>query len=882
MQALSRADLSDADAVRLAAEAHVWADDCFPEGDTAELGSDAPRVIGPRVSPSATNARLDAGGLREWNGTGGFTPDGTEYVIHISPGPDGRPVLPPLPWTNVVANEHAGAVASESGAANTWAANSREHRLSPWHNDPVSDPHGEALYVQDLDAGTLWSPTPGPAPARAPYEVRHGFGVTRWRVEAGGLAHETARFAARDAPAVLTTVALTNTGDRPRRVAVTAYTHLVLGSLASGSDRYVRTRIDGAAVLADNPTAGEFSARVAVAAAIASGADVSVTADRAAFLGRFGHPEAPAALLAGGRLDGHAGAGLDPCAALRCERTVAPGETARFAFVLGEGDDDMATAALRARFATVDAVAAELESVEAFWDDLTGRVQVETPEPALDLLVNGWLVVQNLACRIWGRTAFYQSGGAYGFRDQLQDSLAFALTDPSVARAQIVRNAAHQFPEGDVLHWWHPPTGKGMRTRFADDLLWLPLLASQYADATGDTGVWDEHTPFVGAPLLGPGEDEVFLVPERLAQTATVYEHACLAIDRSLGTGAHGLPLMGVGDWNDGMNRVGREGRGESVWMGFFLFDILGRMAPLADARGDLDRATRYRAHRDALYAAVNADDGGWDGAWYRRAYYDNGAPLGSSKSDECQVDALAQAWAVLSGAAPPERARLALDALSERLVDREAGLIRLLTPAFDRTPHDPGYIKGYLPGVRENGGQYTHAALWAVRAFAEAGRREDAAGLLAMLSPVRHTATPAGVATYQTEPYAVAADVYGVAPHVGRGGWTWYTGSAGWMWRVAVESVLGVTVEGGDTLRLVPCIPAAWPGFSVRYRLPGDSGTVYTVAVDRGEAPALTLDGEPLALGGDLLGSGEARVPLVRDGAEHHVHLTLAVQGVV
>ena len=650
----------------------------------------------------------------------------------------------------------------------------------------------------------------------------------------------------------------------------------MLGSLASGSDRFVRTRLEPGqtghdTLFADNPTAGEFASRVAVACAVAPGASVSATADRAAFLGRFGTPEAPAALLAGTPFDGRAGAGLDPCAAFRCERTLAPGETATVAFVLGEAKDADAAEALRATFGNLEAVAAELASVEAFWAELTSRVQIETPEPTLDRLVNGWLVVQNLACRIWGRTAFYQSGGAYGFRDQLQDSLAFATTDPAVPRTQILRNAAHQFPEGDVLHWWHPPTSKGMRTRFADDLLWLPLLASQYVDVTGDASVWDERTPFVGAPPLEPGEDEVYLTPVRLGETATVYEHACRAIDRSLATGAHGLPLMGVGDWNDGMNRVGREGRGESVWMGMFLFDILGRIAPLAHARGDADRAATYRAHREALREAVN--DGGWDGDWYRRAYYDNGDPLGSHESDECQIDALAQSWAVLTGVAPPERAEQALEALEARLVDRDADLIRLLTPAFDRTPNDPGYIKGYLPGVRENGGQYTHAALWAVRAFAEGGRCETAAALLAMLSPASHTETPAGVATYMAEPYVVAADVYGVEPHVGRGGWTWYTGSAGWMWRVAVESVLGLTVDAGEALRLAPCIPAAWPGFSLRYRLPDGSGTSVAVTVTRGASAALRIDGAPHPLEAD----GSARIPLRRDGKEHAVHLTLA-----
>ena len=701
-----------------------------------------------------------------------------------------------------------------------------------------------------------------------PYEVRHGFGYTAWRARVDGVEHEVVQSLAPDASARLTTVRLTNTGGTPRRLTVTASARLVLGSLAAESDRLVVTERRGDAVLARNATRGEFSGRVAVASVAAPpGADVSLTCSRVSFLGRYGTPAAPLALVEGGPLDGAVGAGRGGVAH-RVALDLAPGETAEVAFVLGEAEGDAGAEALAARFATVGAVREAVEQTRAFWRGATTALRVETPEPALDLMAP-WLVYQNLSCRLWGRTAFYQSGGAYGFRDQLQDASAFAYTRPALARAQILRNAAHQFVEGDVLHWWHPPLSKGIRTRFADDLVWLPLLAAHYVRATGDAAVLDERVRFLTAPPLGDGEDEAFLQPEPAGTEGTVYEHACRALDRSLAVGAHGLPLMGTGDWNDGMNRVGREGRGESVWMGFFLYQALGDILPHVEARGDADRADRYRAHRERLRDAVNG--AGWDGAWYRRAFYDSGAPLGSADSDECQIDALAQAWAVLSGAAPPERAAQALDALEARLVDDDAGIVRLLDPPFDVTPHDPGYIKGYVPGVRENGGQYTHAALWAVRALVEAGRCERAAGLLAALSPVRHTSSPEAVETYKTEPYVVAADVYGVAPHVGRGGWTWYTGSAGWMWRVLVESVLGFGVEGGAAITLRPCVPASWPGFSLRWRVPDGGGTVYAVEAVRGGAAALTLDGEAL----DPVDGGW-RVPVVRDGAEHAVRLTL------
>ena len=829
--------------------------------------TDAPaRLAVPVRQPQPTgDLALDHAALREWNGIGGFAEDGTEYVMHLRPGPDGRLVLPPLPWTNVIANEAAGFVVSERGTAASWTANSRENRLTPWANDPLEDP-GEALYVQDAESGAFWSPTPGPTPANAPYEVRHGFGYSTWRTNVDGIEQRTTQSLAHEAPVRLTVVRLTNTTDAPRRLAVVASARLDLGS--SNTPREITTRRDGDVLVAENPLRGEFADRVAFARAVSDGA-VSLTADRTAFLGRFGTDAAPLAVVEGGALDGAVGEGLD-LAALRAEVDLAPGESKAVAFVLGEGADRAEAEALAARFARLDAVAKAIEATKAFWAETTGALQVETPEPVLDLMVNGWLLYQNLSCRLWGRTAYYQSGGAYGFRDQLQDTSALVYARPDLTRAQILRNAAHQFEEGDVLHWWHPPLSKGIRTRFADDLLWLPLLASAYAETTGDDGVFDEDVRFVTARPLADGEDEAFLQPEDAGTSASVYEHAARAVDRSLKVGEHGLPLMGVGDWNDGMNRVGREGKGESVWMGFFLVATIDAFLPHVEARGDAARAERYRQHRADLQDALDAD--GWDGDWYRRAFYDDGAVMGSTESDECQIDALAQAWAVLSGVASPARAAQALDAMEERLVDEEAGILRLLDPPFDVTPHDPGYIKGYVPGVRENGGQYTHAALWAVRALAEAGRCERAAPLLAMLSPVRHGDSPEAVATYKAEPYVIAADVYGVAPHVGRGGWTWYTGSAGWMLRVAVESVLGFGLDRGEAITLNPCIPADWPGFSVRYRLPDDTGTVYTIRVVRGDADVLAVDGVPIGPA-----DGGWRIPIERDGQPHVARLTLA-----
>jgi cyclic beta-1,2-glucan synthetase len=664
---------------------------------------------------------------------------------------------------------------------------------------------------------------------------------------------------------------LKNTGLKTRRLSIYGFNRWVLGVTPEATQADITTQFDrsAAALCARNPQAGPFAQRVAFAA-IDQTKSVSWAADRAAFLGQPGSMAAPQAVRRGGPLN--QAVGSQPCAALHTTLEIAPGETGELSFFLGEVGDEAELAPLLARWRVPGAVDTELAQVRNFWRDTLGGMQVETPCREIDIMVNGWLPYQNLACRIWGRTAFYQSGGAYGFRDQLQDAASLIYLRPDLTRRQILTNAAHQFVEGDVLHWWHPPLGTGMRTRFADDLLWLPYLTAYYINTTGDDSVMQAQARFVSAEQLDPGEDERFLQPQDSGESADVYEHCCRAIDRSLKLGVHGIPLFGCGDWNDGMSRVGREGRGESVWMGFFLYTILGDFLPWCDARHDGERAQRYRSFRADLLAALN--DSGWDGDWYRRAWYDNGAPLGSKSSDECKIDALAQAWAIISGVASPERANKALDALEQHLINDDDKLIRLLTPPFENTPNDPGYIKGYVAGVRENGGQYTHAALWVVKAMTMAGRRERAAQLLKMLSPISHSSNTADANRYQVEPYVIAADIYGVAPHVGRGGWTWYTGSAGWMFRVAIESVLGLSLERGNSLRLTPHIPDDWPGFKLRYRL-GD-GTVYEVEVSNPNACAqavLSAQLDGVAVPYDAQG---VAVPLAQDGGVHRLLLVL------
>jgi cyclic beta-1,2-glucan synthetase len=810
------------------------------------------------------------------NSLGGFSADGREYVIRIEPDANGQLRLPPQPWVNVIANEHAGCLVTELGAGYTWAGNSRHNRLTAWHNDPVCDPHSEALWIRDEEAGVFWSPLPGPTPAEASYEVRHGFGYSTFRHGSLGLAQETTIFVAPDDPVKFVRLRIENAGHLTRRVTVFAYQHWSLGTLTGESDQ-VATEFDPSlqAILARNPQRDIYRDAVAFSAIVATtaAADVSHTGDRAAFLGRYGELAAPAAIAEAERLDNRTGGGLDPCAAWQVPVEIPPGQTVECTILVGEAPNRAAAAALVTKYRAAGEANRALEQVATFWRETLSAIQIETPDPAIDLMVNGWLAYQILACRMWARSAYYQPGGAFGFRDQLQDAAALVYHRPDVTRQQILRHAAQQFIEGDVLHWWHADTGFGLRTRFSDDLAWLPFVTAEYVATTGDDAVLDEMVPFLAGPPLEPSEVEVGLIGEPAGSSASVYDHCCRALDRALTCGKHELPLIGSGDWNDGMNRVGQRGQGESVWLGFFLYTALGRMMPLCARRNDQPRVEHYTARRERLAKALNA--AGWDGGWYRRAYYDNGQPLGSATSDECQIDALAQAWAVLSGAAPRERVELAIDAVEERLVDQRAGLIRLLAPPFDQTQHDPGYIKGYVPGVRENGGQYTHGVLFFVRALAEMGRGARAVDLLRMLSPITRTATAGQVATYQTEPYVVAADVYSEPPHVGRGGWTWYTGSAGWMFRVAVESILGLSVERGETLVLRPAISSAWPTCRITYRLP-DGRTRYEILIENPSGKesgvsAATLDGRPAEVV-----DGAARIDLRQDGATHSVVVRL------
>ncbi|MGQ0712552.1 MAG: GH36-type glycosyl hydrolase domain-containing protein [Gemmatimonadaceae bacterium] len=772
--------------------------------------------------------------------------------------------LPPAPWANVVANERAGFCITEAGGGYAWVDNSQYFRLTPWSNDPVSDPAAEALYLRDEESGEVWTPTPTPIRHETPYVVTHGAGFTSFAHEHASIESVLEVGVAERDSVKISRLRLTNRGRKRRRLSLTYYAEWTLGIQREHTQHQVVTGYDRAhsAILARNTTDPQFATMVAFAAL--SEPVRTWTADRREFLGRHGDANDPAALRTGELFNEMAGAAIDPCAALQCTIDLKPGETRDIVALLGAERGDDAVRALLTRYRAAAFATDELERQIASWDRRLSAVVVKTPEPSLDVLVNRWLLYQALSCRMWGRSAVYQSSGAYGFRDQLQDVMAFVYSEPSIAREHILRAASRQFVEGDVQHWWHPPEGRGIRTRFSDDLAWLALVVDHYVRVTGDATVLDEEVPFLEMRLLEPHEHEVFDLPRVSDERATVYEHCLRALRRAATSGEHGLPLIGVGDWNDGMNRVGIEGRGESVWMAWFLAAIMRSFAPHAKARGHSEVA-RWLDSTAAEYAAV-VEESSWDGAWYRRAYFDDGTPLGSHSSDECKIDSIAQTWGVISRAADPERARIAMGALEQHLVDNEQGIIKLLTPPFDETPNDPGYIKGYLPGVRENGAQYTHAALWVVLATAMMGNDDRSLPLWQMINPLSHTRDADGVLEYKVEPYVVAADVYTAEGHVGRGGWTWYTGSASWMYRVALEAILGFRKEG-DTLRIEPSVPREWPGFSITYRH-GASTYAIEVRVSRAEkrrATRVTIDGVRI--------KGDA-IPLVDDGQAHAVLL--------
>ena len=785
-------------------------------------------------APAQPSPPADGAGLTFWNGYGGFADNGRAYVVRLS----GESATP-HPWINVIANRDFGFHTSSEGASWTWSRNSRDFQITPWSNDAAVNRPGEAIYVHDLQTGETFSPLA--CVVRDPavtYEARHEPGMSVFSSRKGKIATELTQLADVDDPVKVQRLSLTNTGTAPIRLRVYAYAEWVLGNDRARSAPFILPGRDAAsgALTAQNSYHLDFGDRVAFLAC--DGKDQSWTCDRDEFLGAGGTTASPRAVLSGASLSNMVEAGRDPCAAIACDVEIAPGQTASLHVVLGDASSAAEASALAQKHVG-QAFDARLAENRTRWESFAGTLQVETPDPAFNAMVNVWLPYQALACRIRARSAFYQASGAFGFRDQLQDTLSLLLHDPSLAREQIINAASRQFAEGDVQHWWLPGTGAGVRTIISDDVVWLAYGTHHYVSVTGDTAILDEELSFIEGPPLKEGEHDAFFTPQRSRDTVPLYEHCARALDLAIArTGENGLPLILGGDWNDGMNRVGEEGRGTSVWLGWFLLKTLRDFTPIAKQRGDSKRASAWTKHFDALKKALEQE--GWDGEWYRRGTFDDGTPLGSHLSDECRIDSIAQSWSVLSGEGEPARASQALDKVLEILVDDELKIARLFTPPFELSDKEPGYIKSYPPGVRENGGQYTHAATWLVAALAESGRADDAWRVFSMLNPVNHALDAEAADLYRVEPYVVAADIYSVGERAGRGGWTWYTGSAGWLYRVAVENILGLRRQG-DHLVVAPALPSSWDGFNVALKL-GEAE--YRIAVRRGPAAGIEVDG--------------------------------------
>ncbi|MFS4458043.1 GH36-type glycosyl hydrolase domain-containing protein [Bdellovibrio sp. HCB2-146] len=821
----------------------------------------ADRHIARNAHSDTRPQNLEKAVLSYFNGLGGFTEDGREYVIDLNPTHPHTPA----PWINVISNGEFGFHVSELGSGYTWSQNSRENQLTPWSNDPVSDPSGEALYIYDRDSGQLWSPVPYPIylPGGS-YRTRHGQGYTQFEHMSHSMRCRLTQFAAKELPVKVSQLILENTSRTERNISIYAYVEWVLGFLRSTMAPTTVTEWDEEAqiLLATNVRNSEFGTRVAFAGFLIE--NQHYTGDRREFIGRNRSLANPFGIFGKERLSRSVGAGYDPCGAFQTDVQIPALGRVEVTFVLGQAES---REKVREHLKELRAHKTEelLSEVQETWNHFLTQVQVETPDPSFDLMINRWLLYQTMSCRFWARSAFYQAGGAYGFRDQLQDSLALLWAAPKVARQHIIRAASRQFVEGDVQHWWHPPSGRGVRTHFSDDLLWLPYVVSAYISVTQDESILDERVSFLEGPLLREDQEDSYYTPHVSVSAATVFEHCARALDRSLKTGAHSLPLMGCGDWNDGMNRIGKEGKGESVWLGWFLISNLQSFAEIASRRNEAERVQRWLAHIEKLKAALDSE--AWDGSWYRRAFYDDGTPVGSSQSDECKIDSIAQSWSVISGAADPERARLAMKSLDEILVQEADKLLLLFKPPFDQTEHDPGYIKGYLPGVRENGGQYTHAATWTVIAHVLLGNGNRAMELFNMLNPIHHGKTLQDVQKYKIEPYVLAGDVYSQSPHNGRGGWSWYTGASGWLYRAGVEYILGLRIRGNQ-LDLKPCVPSEWNEFKLRYRF---GSTTYEIHVlnprqEQSGSESVILNGQ----------SASFPIAMVDDGKHHKIEVTM------
>jgi len=819
-----------------------------------------------RASTPAASASAPANELEFANGSGGFCHAGRAYRIHLD-----HERCTPAPWVNVIANPAFGFVVSAEGGGYAWSINSQQNPITPWPNDPVSDSPHEVLYLRDEDSGAVWSATA--LPLRVPgarYQTTHGKGFSRFTNDAHGIELELTLCVPTTDPLKLSRLRLCNRSVRTRHLVVTAYVEWALGANGTMPAPFVITSRDEktGALFARNPWRSDFSERIAFADL--AGQQQSMSGDRAAFLGPFGAVDQPAALQDNSPLSGCLGAGLDPCGALQTRIELPPNTQFDLVFLLGEAASEVDAQRLIVKYRATG-IEQVLADVAAQWNGLLDTVQVRTPDRAMDIMLNDWLLYQVLSCRVWARTAYYQASGAYGFRDQLQDVMALCVSRPDLAREHLLRAAGRQFVEGDVQHWWLPPGGQGIRTKITDDRIWLAYVAMHYVGATGDASVLDKALPFLTGQVIPVDATVAFFQPSESDQKVSVYEHCARALDSSLTRGAHGLPLIQTGDWNDGMNSVGEQGRGESSWLAWFLLAAIAAFAPCAERRGETERARRWRDYAAGMRVALEQ---AWDGQWYRRGYYDDGTPLGSHESEECQIDTIAQSWSVLADAVNPHHAAQAMASVDRLLVDHRHQIARLFTPPFDHSTQNPGYIKGYPPGVRENGGQYTHGATWSIFAWARLGDGDRAGAMFDLLNPVYHSDSAEAVARYKVEPYVACADVYSVEPHIGRGGWTWYSGSAAWLYRAGLEAMLGFRLRG-DRLRIDPCIPKHWPGFQLTYLQRGRQHVItrYEIAV---ENPSHVSHGIILVeFDGKTLATKDA-IALADDGQTHSLRIVL------
>ena len=828
---------------------------------TSGTSSPAPiRASTPIGSSSSASAPLEFA-----NGNGGFCDGGRSYQVIL----DGDRSTP-SPWINVIANPDFGFLVSSEGGGYAWSLNSQQNAITPWPNDPVSDSPHDILYLRDQDTGVLWSATALPIRVEgARYATTHGKGWSRFSSDAHGIELELTQCVPTADPLKLSRLRLGNRSGRTRRLSITGYVEWALGGNGTTPSPFVITSRDAAtgALFARNPWRADFGDRVAFIDM--AGQQHSISGDRGEFLGPIGAIERPAALLRDAPLSGRVGGAMDPCGALQTTIELPPNTQIDIVFLLGDTGSEAAAQTLITKYRGIDIDSVPTD-VAAQWNGLLDTVQVRTPDRAMDIMLNDWLPYQVLGCRVWARTAYYQASGAYGFRDQLQDVMALCVSRPDLAREHLLRAAGRQFAEGDVQHWWLPPAGQGIRTKISDDRIWLAYVAMHYVGVTGDNAVLDNVLPFLSGQAIPDGASDAFFLPSASDQKVAIYEHCARALDSSLTRGAHGLPLIRTGDWNDGMNAVGEQGRGESIWLGWFLLSTLAKFAPHAEQRGETERVARWRAYGDDLRKALEQ---AWDGEWYLRGYYDDGTPLGSHKSDECQIDTIAQSWSVMADTTDQAHATQAMASVDRLLVDHPNQIARLFTPPFDHSKQNPGYIKGYPPGVRENGGQYTHGATWSIFAWAKLGDGDRAGALFDLLNPIRHSETAEAVQRYMVEPYVACADVYSETPHVGRGGWTWYTGSAAWLYRGGLEAVLGFHRQG-DKLRIDPCIPREWPGFQLTYRHRGAQHvSCYEVSV---ENPGKVCRGvKEIELDGQTMAAGDA-VDLVDDGLTHKLRIVL------